>query len=180
MAKGIPPEDIKAVMRGPHFECAKGEAAESEYLFEGVPMDEDEITPIGEIGHFLDHSSRYVLVSDGDTSEEAYNLLSEGILNKIPIPLLFDKCLIPPTYFLVIEEDDSLIVAEVDNDPDPLPLSYTFLLLYNLLSGGVLDHHGVTKLDTNLFSTGAYPTNDHVLSGFIKKKQAKDNTDFLR
>ena len=57
MERTIPPEDIEAMMRGPHFKGAEGKAAESKYLFEGMFVDKGEVTPIAEVGHFLDDFS---------------------------------------------------------------------------------------------------------------------------
>ena len=118
-------------------------------------------------------------MSDSNPSEEANNLLPKGILDKISISLLFDDRLFFLTNFLIIEEDASLIAAEVDDDPEPLPLRNIFLLFNFLPCGHILNNNRLTNFDTYLFSISSYPTNNNIFDRFIKKKQTKNYADFL-
>ena len=179
MAEGVPPENVEAVMGGPHLESAEGEAAEREDLLKRVAVDKGEVAPVVQAGHVLDNTRGDGLVGDCDASDEAHHLLPEGVLYQVSVPLLLDEPLIPPADLFLIQEDRSLVVAEADYDPQPLPLGKALLLLNLLSGGGVLDHQRLPHLDADLLSAGAYLADHDILRGPIEKKEAEDDADFL-
>ena len=178
MKNDIPPEDIEAMMRGPHLKGAEGEATHGEKVLQIILAEKLELAPVVEWGHLFDNSRRDGFMGEGYSCDKTNNLLPEWVLEKLPIFLLFNQSLFPADLF-IIQENHCFSGAKIDDNSIPLLSLNALVFANNLLGILVSDADGCSNSDAYILTVGADFAYDEICEGLVEEVETEDKADFL-
>ena len=117
-------------------------------------------------------------MGEGYSCDKSNNLLSEWVLEKVPIFVFFNQSLFSTSFFIV-EKNNCFSRTKINDNSIPL-FSFNALVFANdLLSILVFDTNGGSNSDANSLTVGTDFADDEIGEGLVEEVETEDKTDFL-